>query len=142
MDFSEHEITDFIIYQLGALGAFAAAEGVRLVHVKPHGALYNLASKDITAAKAIAQAVHDFDSSLIMIGLAGSILVKEGIAMGLVVANEGFPDRAYLPEGQLMPRTQKGAVIHRPEIIAANALRLVKEGLTVNGEKVQIDTLC
>ena len=142
MDFSEHEITDFIIYQLGALGAFAAAEGVRLVHVKPHGALYNLASKDITAAKAIAQAVHDFDSSLILIGLAGSILVKEGIAMGLAVANEGFPDRAYLPDGQLMPRTQKGAVIHRPEIIAANALRMVKEGLTVNGEKVQIDTLC
>jgi len=142
MDFTADEITDFIIYQLGALAAFAAAEGVGLVHVKPHGALYNLASKDITAAKAIARAVHVFDSSLILVGLAGSILVEVGMAMGLAVANEGFPDRAYLPDGQLMPRTQKGAVIHQPEIIAVNALRLVKEGLTVNDEKVRIDTLC
>lgn len=142
MNFSSQEVTDIVIYQLGALAAFAAAEGTRLVHVKPHGALYNLASKDIAAAEAIAQAVYDVDPSLILVGLAGSELVKAGKAMGLEVANEGFPDRAYLPDGQLMPRTQEGAVIHQPEIIAANALHLVKEGLIVDGEKVRIDTLC
>jgi UPF0271 protein len=142
INFTPQEVTDIVVYQLGALAAFAAAKGTRLVHVKPHGALYNLASKDIAAAKAIAQAVHDVDRSLILVGLAGSELVKAGKLMGLDVANEGFPDRGYLPDGQLMPRTQEGAVIHHPEIIAANALQLVKEGLTVEGVKVRIDTLC
>lgn len=142
MKLSPQEVTDIIIYQVGALAAFAVVEGTKLVHVKPHGALYNLASKDIETAKAIAQAVYDVDSSLILVGLAGSVLVKAGKAMGLKVASEGFPDRAYLPDGQLMPRSQGGAVIHHPEIIAANALQLVKEGLLVEGEKVRIDTLC
>jgi UPF0271 protein len=142
VNFSSQEVTDIVIYQLGALAAFAAAEGTKLVHVKPHGALYNLASKDITTAKAIAQAVHDVDPKLILVGLAGSALVTAGKAMGLEVTNEGFPDRTYLPDGQLMPRTEENAVIDQPEIIASNALRLVKEGLTVDGQKVRIDTLC
>lgn len=142
INFTPQEVTDIVIYQLGALAAFAVAEGTRLVHVKPHGALYNLASQDIAVARAIARAVYDFDRSLILFGLAGSELVKAGKAMGLEVANEGFPDRAYLPDGQLMPRSQEGAVIHQPEIIAANALQLVKEGLIVDGVKMRIDTLC
>lgn len=142
MNFSPQEVTNIVTYQLGALAAFAAAEGTRLVHVKPHGAMYNLASQDFAVARAIAQAVHDVDPLLILVGLAGSDLVKAGKVMGLDVANEGFPDRVYLKDGQLMPRSQEGAVIHQPEIIAANALQLVKEGLIVDGEKVRIDTLC
>ena len=136
------EIMDVVIYQVGALSAFAAAEGIALTHVKPHGALYNLSSKDIMAAKAVAQAVHHVDPSLILVGLAGSVLVEAGEVLGLQVAGEGFPDRAYLPGGRLMPRGQEGAVIHDPEVVAANALRLVKEGLKINGEKTKIDTLC
>ena len=134
--FDPQEITDMVTYQLGALAAFGASEGIPLVHVKPHGALYNLASKDHLVAKAVAQAVHDVDSSLILVGLAGSKLIKAGQAMELQVANEGFPDRSYLPDGQLMPRGMEGAVIHHPKIVAANALRLVKEGLEINGKRI------
>lgn len=142
IDFSTQEVSNIIIYQVGALMAFASVEGIPLVHVKPHGALYNLASKDDRIAEAIAQAVHDVDPDLVLVGLAGSAMVKAGGALGLSVANEGFPDRAYLQDGQLMPRSQEGAVIHEPQVVAANALRLVKEGLTVNGEKVRVNTLC
>lgn len=142
MDLTPQEVIDIVIYQVGALSAFAAGEGIRLVHVKPHGALYNLASKDITIAKAVAQAVSEVNSSLVLVGLAGSVLVKAGKALGLQVANEGFPDRAYLSDGQLMPRGLEGAVIHDPKIVAANALRLVREGLEINGKRIKIDTLC
>lgn len=142
MEMSAKEITNIVTYQLGALTAFAAVEGISVMHVKPHGSLYNLASQDFIAAKAIAQAVHDFDPSLILVGLAGSMLVKAGEEVDLKVANEGFPDRAYLPDGQLMPRGQEGAVIHQPDIVAENALQLVQDGLKINGKKVKIDTLC
>lgn len=136
------EIRNMIIYQLGALDAFARAADVPLVHVKPHGALYNLAAVNQEVAGAIAQAVFDFDRSLTLVGLAGSALVKVGRTIGLRVANEGFPDRAYLPDGHLMPRDQQGAVIHDPQAVAENALVLVKNGIRIDGEKVSIDTLC
>jgi UPF0271 protein len=136
------EIRNMIIYQLGALDAFGRAADVPLVHVKPHGALYNLAAVNWEAANAVARAVFDFDRSLTLVGLAGSVLVKAGETIGLRVANEGFPDRAYLPDGQLMPRAQQGAVIHDPQIVAENALILVKNGIQVDGEKISIDTLC
>jgi UPF0271 protein len=136
------EIRNMILYQLGALDAFARAVDVPLVHVKPHGALYNLAAVNRDVANAIAQAVFDFDRSLILVGLAGSTLVKAGETIGLRIANEGFPDRAYSPDGQLMPRDHQGAVIHDPQAVAENALLLVKNGIQVGGEKISIDTLC
>jgi UPF0271 protein len=136
------EIRNMILYQLGALDAFARAADVPLVHVKPHGALYNLAAVNRDVANAIAQAVFDFDQSLILVGLAGSILVKAGKTVGLRVTNEGFPDRAYSPDGQLMPRDHQGAVIHDPQAVAENALLLVKNGIQVGGETISIDTLC
>jgi UPF0271 protein len=136
------EIRNMILYQLGALDAFARAADVPLVHVKPHGALYNLAAVNRDVANAIAQAVFDFDRSLILVGLAGSTLVKAGETIGLRIANEGFPDRAYSPDGQLMPRDHQGAVIHDPQAVAKNALLLVKNGIQVGGEKISIDTLC
>ena len=142
IDLSPQEIRDMLLYQLGAVDAFARFAGIPLVHVKPHGALYNLAARDLDVATAVAGAVFEFDPSLILVGLAGSKLVDAGQTVGLSVANEGFPDRAYLANGQLMPRNQEGAIIHDPQAVAENALRLVRDGIILLGEKIRIDTLC
>jgi 5-oxoprolinase (ATP-hydrolysing) subunit A len=142
MSFSPEEIIDLVIYQLGALSGFAQVAGIPLVHVKPHGALYNQSAKDKAVAEAIAEAVKLSDPGLILVGLAGSLSVIAGQEAGLHVANEGFPDRAYLPDGQLMPRSQPGAVLTDPNKVAVNALRLAKEGIIIAGQRVEIDTLC
>ena len=99
------------LYQIGALAAFARAAGTRLHHVKPHGALYNMAARDRVLADAIAQAVHDFDPALILVGLAGSELPQAGTRAGLRVAHEAFADRRYESDGSLMARGKSGAVI-------------------------------
>jgi len=142
MSLSAEEVKNFIIYQIGALDGFAKVSGTKLVHVKPHGALYNMASHDVELAYAIARAVVDYNDEIILVGLAGSELVKAGREVGLRTANEGFPDRGYLPDGSLMPRSQPGAVLHEPEAVAENACRLVQEGLVVGGEAIRMDTLC
>ncbi len=142
MALSSEEVRGIILYQLGALYGFAKAAGVPLVHVKPHGQLYNFAARDRATAEAIAGAVGAFDPGLILVGLAGSLLSEAGKQAGLQVANEGFPDRVYLPTGELMPRSQPDAVITDPEAVADNAVHLAKEGITVVGKKVSIDTLC
>jgi len=142
MRMAPKEAAQIVLYQIGALAGFARQAGLTLRHVKPHGALYNQAAINPELAMAIAQAVFDFDPRLILVGLAGSELIRQGVAVGLQVANEGFPDRAYLPDGALMPRGQEGAVISAPESVARNALRLVREGITVNGDQVRVDTLC
>jgi len=142
MSLSADEVKNIITYQIGALDGFAKVSGTKLMHVKPHGALYNMASHDSELAHAIARAVVDFNDEIILVGLAGSELVKAGREVGLRTANEGFPDRGYLPDGSLMPRSQPGAVLHEPEAIAENALRLVQEGLVVGGETIRMDTLC
>lgn len=142
MGLSPLEIAYALCYQIGALAAFTQVAGTKLAHVKPHGALYTLASQDRTVARAIAQAVAEYDPNLILVGLAGSELVRQGEIAGLRVAQEGFPDRAYLPDGSLMPRTQPGAIIEGPEAVAENAIRLVKQGIIKDNEKIMIDTLC
>lgn len=142
MGLSPLEIAYLICYQIGALAAFARVAGVELVHVKPHGALYNLASQDSAAARAIAQAVALYDSALVLVGLAGSELIRAGEDVGLHVAREGFPDRAYLPDGSLMPRAQPGAVISAPEAVAENAMRLVTDGVRKGDGHMTVDTLC
>ncbi len=142
MHLSPNEIAYFVAYQVGALAAFARIAGLSLAHVKPHGALYNLASQDTEAARAIARAVAEYDPNLVLVGLAGSELVREAEAAGLRMAREGFPGRAYLPDGGLMPRAQPGAVISEPGAIAENAVRLVKQGIKKGKEKIKIDTLC
>ncbi len=142
MSFSPDEIKAMVIYQLGALSGFARVVGIPLVHVKPHGALYNQSAKEKAIADAIAEAVKSFNPGLILVGLAGSFSVAAGQEAGLRVAREGFPDRAYLPNGQLMPRGQAGAVLTDPGAVAANALRLGREGIIIGGQKVVIDTLC
>jgi UPF0271 protein len=121
------EAEDFVLYQIAAVAGVAAAEGVRLQHVKPHGALYNMAARDTGLAAAIARAVAAFDRSLILVGLPDSELLRAGAAAGLRVAAEGFADRAYEADGSLMPRTKDGAVLQDPTLVTACAVRIAKE---------------
>ena len=106
-----HEAKAYVVYQMGALMAFANAHGATLHHVKPHGALYNMAARDHDLALAIAEAVRDVDENLTLIGLPDSQIVKATNEVGIKAANEAFADRAYLPNGELVPRSMEGAVI-------------------------------
>jgi UPF0271 protein len=142
MNLSAEETEALVRYQIGALAAFAKAEGAELRHVKPHGALYNQAARDRSLAEAIARAVKRFSGELILVGLAGSSLVDAGMETGLRIANEGFPDRAYNPDGSLKSRSLPGAVIESPEEVARNAIRLAREGIMFGAKRVQVDTLC
>lgn len=134
MDLTPQAVEAYTLYQIGALAGFARSAGVELVHVKPHGALYNQAAKDPGLADAIARAVKRFSSGLILVGLAGSQLIESGLSAGLRVAREGFPDRAYRPDGSLMPRREPGAVLQTEVEVCRQALRLVQDG--------RVDTLC
>lgn len=142
MDLAPRALSTAMLYQLGALEVFTRVQGAALVHVKPHGALNNLAAQDYPTALIIARAVASYNPRLILVGPGGSEICRAGTDVGLRVAHEGFPDRAYLPDGQLMPRGQPGALIRDPVQVAANALRLAQEGLVVNGVATRVDTLC
>jgi UPF0271 protein len=143
---SPREIEDFVLYQIGALAALATAEGVKLQHVKAHGALYNMAIRDRALADAIAQATAAFDKSLILFGLPGTELLRAGQAAGLQVAAEGFADRSYEPDGSLTPRTTEGAVIHDPSAVVRRAVRMARDGVVTasNGEDIPmyVRTIC
>lgn len=134
------------LYQLGALEAFVRRAGGRLHHVKPHGALYNLAARDRELADAIASAVREFDPRLRLYGLANSALTAAGDAAGLRVAHEVFAERRYEASGQLTPRTHAAAVIENVEEAVEQVRRMVREGHVVarTGERVPIraDTVC
>lgn len=136
------EVEALILYQVGALAAIAKAEGVELVHVKPHGALYNQAAKDAVLANAIARAVKRFRGGLVLVGLAGSGLIEAGLANGLQVANEGFPDRNYNPDGTLVSRKEPHAIIEVPAEVARHALELIRNGVMFGEKQVTVDTLC
>lgn len=146
LDVSAQEAYDMVLYQIGAIAAFATACGGKLAHVKPHGALYNMAAQDATLAQAIAQAVRDFDPRLVLFGLAGSALVRAGEQAGLVTANEVFSDRTYQADGSLTPRRQADAMIHDAALAIAQVRRMVLEGkvksTTGADVAVQADTLC
>ena len=142
MSLSSDEVEALVLYQIGALHAIANTEGVGLRHVKPHGALYNQAAKDKELAVVIAKAVKSFSRELILVGLAGSALIEAGLQIGLRVANEGFADRNYNPDGTLVSRKQADAVIESPEEIARHAVELVEKGIHFAGRIVRIDTLC
>lgn len=134
------------LYQLGALHAFALAANTRLHHVKPHGALYNMAARDHGLADAIAQAVADFDPTLILVGLAGSALIGAGRSKGLCVQSEAFCDRRYRADGSLTPRSEAGAVIEDIDEAVAQAVSIATRGEAVAGDggrvSMQADTLC
>ena len=146
MDLGPEEIEQYILYQLGALAAFAKAHHVEMVHVKPHGALYNQAAANHSIASAIAKAVAWFSSQLILVGLAGSLLIEAGIEAGLRTGNEAFPDRAYNPDGSLRSRRLPGAVLDDPVEVANHALTLVRNGIIISAgsqtKTIPVDTLC
>lgn len=140
------EAYDLTMYQAGALLAFVRSEGGTLSHVKPHGALYNMAATDRSLADAIAEAVYRLDSSLVLYGLAESELIHAARARGLRTASEAFADRVYVLDGTLAPRSSEGSVITEPQAAAEQALRIAREGrvLAATGETIRMtaDTLC
>ena len=146
MRLTAREAEDLVLYQIAAVAGVAAAEGVRLRHVKPHGALYNMAARDGVLAGAIARAAAAVDRSLIVFGLPNSELLKAARAAGLRTSAEGFADRAYEPDGSLMSRRKQNAVLQDPEAVIARALRLVKAHAVVASDgtplTLHIDTLC
>src|SRR5262245_7024562 len=146
MQCTPQEVEDLVVYQVAALAGVAAAQGVRLQHVKAHGALYNMACRDGALADAIARATAAVDRSLILFGLPGSQLLRAGTDAGLPVAAEVFADRAYEPDGSLASRKKPGSVIHEPAAVIARAVRMVKERsvVAVDGSVVplEVDTMC
>ncbi len=146
MNVSAAEVYDMVLYQIGALAGFTTACGGKLAHVKPHGALYNMAAKDGKLAQAIARAVRDFDAGLVLFGLAGSELIHAGAQAGLKIANEVFADRSYQADGSLTPRAQPDAIIHDVDAAITRVRRMVDEGRVRSQQggdiPVQPDTLC
>jgi len=146
MALSAEEVTAFVVYQVGALQAFAKSIGKKLQHVKAHGALYNTAAKDIKIARAIAQGIKMVDPDLIFLALANSKMVEAAHETGLRVAQEVFADRAYNPDGTLVARGTPGAVIHDKETAIPRVVKMVIEGkvTAITGEEVDIqaDSIC
>lgn len=146
MQLSTSEVEDLVLYQLAAIAGVAAAEGVRLQHVKAHGALYNMAARDAGLARAIARAVAAFDDTLILFGLPNSALIREGQQLGLRAAAEIFADRTYEADGSLTSRRLPGSVIHDPAQVVERAVNMVstRRVTATNGEVIEIDahTLC
>ena len=140
------EVEDLVLYQIAAVAGVARAEGVRLQHVKLHGALYNMAARDRRLAAATTRAAVAFDSSLVLFGPPGSVLVEEGRRAGMKTAAEGFADRAYHADGSLVPRSEPNAVIHDSTVVIERAVRMVKDGTVVaidgSVQPIEIDTLC
>ncbi len=149
MDTTLQEIKDDVTYQVGALQAFAATEGTRLEHVKPHGALYNMAVTRVDIWEAIAEAIAAIDDQLILVVLAGPN--REAIEAirsrtGIRIAFEFFGDRAYSPDGALVSRREPGAVIHDHFEVAERVVKMVKQGTVtaIDGSEagLEADTIC
>jgi UPF0271 protein len=143
---SSAAVESLITDQVSALAQIAARHSVRLRHVKPHGALYNMAARDRRVADAIAAAVARIDASLAVIGLAGSELIAAARHAGLAAASEGFADRGYRDDGSLVPRSAAGAVVTDPAVVASRAVMMVTERrvVAINGTSLplQVETIC
>jgi len=149
MDASLEEIQDYILYQTGALQAFAHSQGIRLQHMKAHGALYNMAVANPKIWEAMAETISRLDKEIILVVLASSnneSLLEMGKRYGIRIAFEAFPDRTYQRDGSLVPRRQKGAVIEDHEVVAKRALMMALEGkvIAIDGTEIALhpDTLC
>lgn len=146
MNVSPKELKAMVVYQIGALNAFCKACGIKMNHVKPHGAMYNMAAKDARLAFAIAEAVAHVDDSLVLVGLSGSELLKAAKIVGLKCASEVFADRAYEDDGSLVPRSKIGAVISNEEEASDRAVQMIKYGKvkSITGKEIPItaDTIC
>jgi len=141
IDVDPGELTAEVIYQIGALSALAAASGSSVSYVKPHGALYNSVVTNAEQAGAVARAVHSVDPDLPVLGPAGSVFFDAAGRLGLRTVAEAFADRAYLPDGQLVPRRVAGAVLHDPDQIAERVLSMVKTGqvTAVDGSVIAVE---
>jgi UPF0271 protein len=149
IDATLEEIQDYVVYQTGALQAFAVSQGVKLQHVKPHGSLYNMAVANPKIWGVIAEAMAKIDREMILVVLASSNknpLLEIGKRYGIRIAFESFPDRAYNNDGSLVSRREKGAVIHDHETVARRALKMALEGkvIAIDGTEIELkaDTLC
>lgn len=140
------QVYDFTLYQLGALDAFAKANGTKLRHIKPHGAMYNMAGKDIELAAAIVKAVKDYDDSLVLLALSGSKMIEAAKNAGIKYASEVFADRAYEADGSLRARSLEGSMITDENEAIARVVRMITEGKVkaYNGEDIAIeaDSVC
>ncbi|MFT4007893.1 MAG: 5-oxoprolinase subunit PxpA [Lacrimispora sp.] len=146
MNLSPKEVKASVMYQIGALKAFCSGAGIRLCHLKPHGALYNMAAKDYKLAEAICQAVKEADDSLILLALSGSEMLRAAKDTGLSAASEVFADRAYQSDGSLVPRSREGALIEDEDLAVRRVIRMAKEGVVeaIDGSTVSIeaDSVC
>ena len=146
MDVSPAEAKAYTLYQLGALDAFCKAHGVKMQHVKPHGAMYNMAGKDYALSKAICEAIYEYDKDLIVMALSGGELVHAAEDMGLKVAREVFADRGYEEDGSLVNRRKEGAMITDENEAIARVVRMIKEQkvTAVTGKDIPIkaDSVC
>ena len=146
MNVSPAELKAMVMYQVGALAAFCKARDVKMNHVKPHGAMYNMAAKDIKLALAIAEGIAQVDDSLILLGLSGSQLLKAAQEVGLKSAAEVFADRAYEEDGSLVARTKAGAVIADENQVIERVIKMIKLGKVqaITGKEIEIkpDSIC
>jgi len=146
MDVAPADLTADVLYQLGALEAFARAAGSRVRYVKPHGALYNRIARDPVQAAAVVEAVRRYDPALPLLTLPGSAAMDAAREAGVPAVAEGFADRAYTADGRLVSRREPGAVLHDPERVAARALVMATEHRVeaVDGTQVAVEvrSLC
>ena len=146
MNVSPAELKAMVMYQVGALAAFCKAREIKMNHVKPHGAMYNMAAKDIKLALAIAEGIAQVDDSIILLGLSGSQLLKAAQEVGLKSAAEVFADRAYEEDGSLVARTKAGAVIADENEVIERVIKMIKLGKvqTITGKENEIkpDSIC
>ena len=141
MDIPAAELEALLIYQIGALDACARAQGTRVTHVKPHGALSNIACAQRPVADAIARAVQRLDPKLVLLAPAASQMALAGRELGLTIVEEVFADRAYLDDGNLVPRSQPGAMVHGAQASLEHVMRMVEESalISINGKRIPVN---
>lgn len=146
MNITPEEAKAYTLYQMGALDAFCRAHGVKLQHVKPHGAFYNMAAKDYQLAKGICEGIREFDEELIVLALSGGELAHAAADMGMRTALEVFADRAYEEDGTLVDRRKEGAMVTDEDVAIARVVRMVKEqkvtAITGKDIAIRADSIC
>lgn len=146
MSVSPAELKAMVQYQIGALSAFCKANGMTLQHVKPHGAMYNMAGKDLALAQAICEGIAEVDPGLILLGLSGSRLLEAASMVGLKAASEVFADRAYEEDGSLVARSKPGAMVTDSEQMLSRVIAMVKKGtvVSITGKEIPLraDSVC
>lgn len=146
MNVSPEELKAMIQYQIGALKSFCSAAKITLQHVKPHGAMYNMAAKDEKLALAIAEGIAEVDPTLILLGLSGSEMLKAGKTVGLTTMNEVFADRAYEDDGSLVARSKTGAVITDEQEAIDRVISMIRYGKvkSITGKEISVepDSVC